>query len=210
MLPATVFQALAALPGLQRGRTTAREQAPIQTVLDEIIDATVGHLPIEGFRDSRTYLVPNCESGRPLDLLLRSQAEKRTDPAAASRASIIVAHVRAAVHAARRAVSLGRSRLVHEPGDVQRFADIVNGECVIIAPFSGCPHFGLVEVHLQAAAKSAPRSRRSKDCLGSLLDQATFKLGERISRLRSSLINSTGWCMASRVDRRISFARRPR
>jgi integrase len=45
LLPASVYQALAALPGLQRGRTTAREPEPILPVADEVIDATLPHLP---------------------------------------------------------------------------------------------------------------------------------------------------------------------
>jgi integrase len=45
MLPASVHQALAALPGLQRGRTTAREPEPIQPVSDAVVEATLPFLP---------------------------------------------------------------------------------------------------------------------------------------------------------------------
>jgi hypothetical protein len=45
LLPASVYQSLAALPGLQRGRTTAREPEPIRPVSDEVIEATLFHLP---------------------------------------------------------------------------------------------------------------------------------------------------------------------
>jgi integrase len=46
MLPASVHQALAALPGLQRGRTAAREPEPIQPVSDEVVEATLPFLPV--------------------------------------------------------------------------------------------------------------------------------------------------------------------
>src|SRR5262249_10204757 len=45
LLPASVYQSLAALPGLQRGRTTARDPGPILPVNDDIIDATLLYLP---------------------------------------------------------------------------------------------------------------------------------------------------------------------
>ena len=65
----------------------------------------------EGVCDGPEYLVPYSASGRPLHLLPRSRAERRTDHSAASRTSVVVAHVRAAAHAAGGPVSHGRSRL---------------------------------------------------------------------------------------------------
>ena len=45
MLPPSVLQALLALSGLQRGRTTAREPSPILPVSDDVIGKTLVHLP---------------------------------------------------------------------------------------------------------------------------------------------------------------------
>jgi integrase len=44
LVPPTVYQALATVSGLQRGRTTARETAPVEPVEDATIDATLPHL----------------------------------------------------------------------------------------------------------------------------------------------------------------------
>ena len=45
LVPVTVSQALAAVPGLRKGRTPAREPQPIQPVADDVVDATLPHLP---------------------------------------------------------------------------------------------------------------------------------------------------------------------
>jgi integrase len=45
LIPVTVYQALATVPGLKRGRTTAREPAPIRPVPNEVVDPTLPHLP---------------------------------------------------------------------------------------------------------------------------------------------------------------------
>jgi len=44
-LPASVPQALAMVPGLRRGKTTARETEPVMPVADALVDATLPHLP---------------------------------------------------------------------------------------------------------------------------------------------------------------------
>jgi integrase len=41
----TVYQALAALPGLRKGRSAAREPRPVRPVADGVVDATLPHLP---------------------------------------------------------------------------------------------------------------------------------------------------------------------
>jgi len=46
LIPPSVHQALAALPGLQRGRTTAREPKPILPITDDVIETTRLHLPL--------------------------------------------------------------------------------------------------------------------------------------------------------------------
>ena len=44
LLPVTIFQALAAVPGLRKGRSAAREPVPIRPVGDEVIEATLPRL----------------------------------------------------------------------------------------------------------------------------------------------------------------------
>jgi integrase len=44
LVPPTVYQALAAVAGLQRGRTPARETEPVKPVDDEVVDATLPFL----------------------------------------------------------------------------------------------------------------------------------------------------------------------
>jgi integrase len=45
MVDVTVHQALATVPGLKMGRSPAREPEPIKPVADEIVEATLPHLP---------------------------------------------------------------------------------------------------------------------------------------------------------------------
>lgn len=45
MVDVTVYQALATVPGLKKGRSPAREPEPIRPVADKIINATLPHLP---------------------------------------------------------------------------------------------------------------------------------------------------------------------
>jgi len=46
LVPVTVYQALATVPGLRKGRSPAREPQPIRPVADAVVDATLPHLPI--------------------------------------------------------------------------------------------------------------------------------------------------------------------
>lgn len=45
LVPVAVYESLRTLPGLRRGRTTARESEPVKPVADEIVSATLPHLP---------------------------------------------------------------------------------------------------------------------------------------------------------------------
>ncbi len=45
VLPVEVYQALAAVAGLRVGRSTARETSPVMPVADDVINATMAHLP---------------------------------------------------------------------------------------------------------------------------------------------------------------------
>ncbi|MFH1918784.1 MAG: hypothetical protein ABIP48_02710 [Planctomycetota bacterium] len=45
MLPGSVYQDLATVPGLRKGRTEARETKPVGSVADEVVEATLPYLP---------------------------------------------------------------------------------------------------------------------------------------------------------------------
>jgi integrase len=45
LVPANVHHGLQAVQGLQRGRTTARETKPVEPITDQLVDATLPHLP---------------------------------------------------------------------------------------------------------------------------------------------------------------------
>jgi integrase len=45
MIPATIYHALASVRGLCKGRTDAREMAPVRPIADVIVDATLVHVP---------------------------------------------------------------------------------------------------------------------------------------------------------------------
>jgi len=73
LLPVTAYQALATVTGLQRGRTEAREPAPIPPVSDEVVEATVPHLPVVVADMVRFQRLTGCRPGevcilRPCDL----------------------------------------------------------------------------------------------------------------------------------------------
>lgn len=73
MLPVTAFQGLATVPGLKRGRTTAREPAPIMPVDDATVEATLEHLPQVIADMVRLHRLIGCRPGevcglRPCDV----------------------------------------------------------------------------------------------------------------------------------------------
>jgi integrase len=45
LIPGSTYEALRTLAGLRRGRTEARESEPVRPVPDEVVDATLPHLP---------------------------------------------------------------------------------------------------------------------------------------------------------------------
>lgn len=45
LLPVTVYQALATVPGLRKGRSDAKEAKPVLPVAADVVDATLPHLP---------------------------------------------------------------------------------------------------------------------------------------------------------------------
>ncbi len=66
LVPVTVHQALATLPGLKRGRTSARETAPVGSVSDTAVDATLEHLGPILARMVRFQRLSGPPSARPI------------------------------------------------------------------------------------------------------------------------------------------------
>jgi integrase len=79
MIPATVFEALKTVDGLQRGRTVAREPDPVKPVALEVVEATLPFLPrpvaamvrlqlLTGMRAGEVEIMRGCDltPGEPL------------------------------------------------------------------------------------------------------------------------------------------------
>ena len=72
MVPIQVFQALKTVPGLRKGRTQAREIAPVPPIADETVEVTLPHLPkvvaemvcfqrLTGCRPNETCIIRPCD-----------------------------------------------------------------------------------------------------------------------------------------------------
>jgi integrase len=73
MMPVAIYQALATVPGLRKGRTAAREPEPVGPVADEVIDATLPSLPAVVADIVRFQRLTGCRPGeaciiRPCDV----------------------------------------------------------------------------------------------------------------------------------------------
>ena len=79
LIPATVIHALSSVQGLQRGRTAARETDPVLPVADDVIDATLPHMPpvvadlvrfqrLTGCRPTEACIVRPCDIDRTSDV----------------------------------------------------------------------------------------------------------------------------------------------
>ena len=73
LLPPSVYQALATVPGLKAGRTTARETKPVLPVEGELVDATLPYLPPVVADMVRFQRLTGCRPGevsqlRPCDV----------------------------------------------------------------------------------------------------------------------------------------------
>jgi integrase len=78
-VPPSVPQALAMVPGLKRGKTTARETEPVKPVADKLVDATLPHLPdvvadmvrvqrLTGCRPAEVCMIRPCDINRSVDV----------------------------------------------------------------------------------------------------------------------------------------------
>jgi integrase len=90
LVPPATYQALVVVPGLLRGRTTARETAPIMPIDDSIVDATVAHLPavvadmvrlqrLTGMRPAEVCIARPCDLDRSGDVWLYRPASHKTE-----------------------------------------------------------------------------------------------------------------------------------
>jgi integrase len=85
-----VYQGLAAVPGLKRGRTTARETEPVAPVDDAVVDATLPHLQsiladmvrfqrLTGCRPAETCIVRPCDVDTSGDIWLYTPHRHKTE-----------------------------------------------------------------------------------------------------------------------------------
>ena len=88
LIPPSVYQALAAVDGLKRGRTKARETKPVEPVPENVVDATLRFLPkvvadmvqfqrLTGCRPGEVCSIRPCDVDRSQEIwLYRPQAHK--------------------------------------------------------------------------------------------------------------------------------------
>ncbi|QDT69054.1 site-specific tyrosine recombinase XerC [Planctomycetes bacterium MalM25] len=90
LIPASVSQALATVPGLRAGRTTARETAPVLPVDDATVDATLEKLPevvadmvrlqrLTGMRPGEVCSLRPCDVDRSADVWTYRPASHKTE-----------------------------------------------------------------------------------------------------------------------------------
>lgn len=90
LVPPSVFQALATVPGLRRGRTEAREPQRIAPVAESIVDATLPHLPrivadmvrlqrLTGARPGEVCILRPCDVDRSGDVWAYRPASHKTE-----------------------------------------------------------------------------------------------------------------------------------
>ena len=73
LIPASVYHGLTAVEGLRKGRTAAREPAPVQPVEEALVEATLPHMPAIVADMVRFQRLTGCRPGevcqlRPMDL----------------------------------------------------------------------------------------------------------------------------------------------
>jgi integrase len=90
LVPAAVFQALATVPGLRKGRTDAREPEPIGPVAAAVVDATLTYLPptvrdmvrfqaLTGSRPGEVCILRPCDVDRSGDVWAYRPATHKTE-----------------------------------------------------------------------------------------------------------------------------------
>ncbi len=90
LVPVTVFQALTTVTGLKKGRTPAYEPEPVAPVADEVVEATLPHLPVVvrdmvrvqrfvGCRPSEICTLRPCDVDRSQSVWLYRPASHKTE-----------------------------------------------------------------------------------------------------------------------------------
>lgn len=90
LAPASLMHALSSVMGLQKGRTKAREAAPVRPVEDEVVEATIPHLPpvvadmvrfqrLTGSRPQDVCNLRPCDVDRTSDVWLYSPESHKTE-----------------------------------------------------------------------------------------------------------------------------------
>jgi integrase len=90
LIPPSVIQGLSAVPALQQGRTNARESDQVPPVDDEIVDATIPHLPpivadmvrlqrLTGMRPAEVCSLRPCDLDRSRDVWLYRPDSHKTE-----------------------------------------------------------------------------------------------------------------------------------
>jgi integrase len=90
LLPPSTFHALQTVPGLRRGRTTARESEPVLPVDDAIVEATLPHLPpvvadmvrlqrLTGARPAEVCIIRPCDVDVAGEVWVYRPAEHKTE-----------------------------------------------------------------------------------------------------------------------------------
>lgn len=78
LVPSTVFEALRTVPGLQRGRSRAREAGPVRPVADEHVDAALPFMPTPVRALVQLQRLTGCRAGEAM--ALRAADLERTGP----------------------------------------------------------------------------------------------------------------------------------
>lgn len=90
LIPPAVLQALIAVPGLKRGRTAARETAPVKPVPEVVVDKTLPYLPtivadmvrlqrLVGARPTEICILRPCDIDRSGDVWIYTPSHHKTE-----------------------------------------------------------------------------------------------------------------------------------
>ncbi len=90
IIPGAVWQSLKAVSGLRKGRTKAKETGPIMPVADEVVDATLPHLPVvvgdmvrlqrlTGMRPNEVCIVRPCDIDRSGEVWIYRPESHKTE-----------------------------------------------------------------------------------------------------------------------------------
>ena len=90
LIPPSVYQALASVPAIRKGRTEAREMPPVLPVSDEVVEATIPHLPpvvadmvrfqrLTGCRPGEVCILRPCDIDKSDDVWLYRPESHKTE-----------------------------------------------------------------------------------------------------------------------------------